>query len=154
MQHINIIFLALLSWGTLFASEQKVVYDVTTGDVAKIEKGLIGSIEGITNYYKKHDIDYKIAVVISGKAYKYFVEDLKNSPYQGKMKVQKAQKQLAPLLNKLNKKYGVTFNMCSIGMKARGIDKKVLYSFVSAEKGKSVYLIEYQNAGYAYLPVY
>jgi len=44
--------------------------------------------------------------------------------------------------------------MCSIGMKARGIDKKVLYNFVSAEKGKSVYLIEYQNAGYAYLPVH
>ena len=154
MRHIKVIIIALLFWGALFASEQKVVYDVTTGDVAKIEKGLIGSIEGITDYYKKHNVEYKIAVVISGKAYKYFVRDLEKSPYKRKMKVQKAQKWLAPLLEKLNKKYDVTFNMCSIGMKARGIDKKVLYNFVSAEKGKSVYLIEYQNAGYAYLPVH
>ena len=150
----SLIFLAIFSMGTLFASEQKVVYDVTTGDAAKIEKNLVGSIESITKYYEKNHIEYKIAIVISGKAYKYFVKDLDNSPFKGKLKVQRAQKKLAPLLTELHSKYDVSFKMCSAGMKARNIDKKVLYKFVDAEKTKSVYLIEYQNSGYAYLPVH
>ena len=150
----SLIFLSIFFMGTLFASEQKVVYDVTTGDAAQLEKALVGSIESITTYYKKNHIEYKIAIVISGKAYKYFVQDLDNSPFKGKLKVQRAQKKLAPLLTELHSKYGVSFKMCSAGMKARKIDKKVLYKFVDADKTKSVYLIEYQNAGYAYLPVH
>ena len=150
----SLIFVAIFFMGTLFASEQKVVYDVTTGDAAQLEKALVGSIESITQYYEKNHIKYKIAIVISGKAYKYFVQDLDNSPFKGKLKVQRAQKKLAPLLTKLHSKYDVSFKMCSAGMKARKIDTKVLYHFVDADKTKSVYLIEYQNAGYAYLPVH
>jgi len=143
----------LLSLGSLVASEQKVVFDVTTGDVDKLEKGLVRTIDGLVAYYEANDIEYKIAVVISGKAYKYFVKDLKNSPYKSKLKVARAQKKLAPQLQQLHTK-GVEFDMCQAGMKARGIDKKVLYNYVVTTKNKSVYLIEWQNRGYAYLPVH
>jgi len=143
----------LLSLGSLVASEQKVVFDVTTGDVDKLEKGLIRTIDGLVAYYKANDIEYKIAVVISGKAYKYFVKDLKNSPYKSKLEVDRAQKKLAPQLQHLHAK-GVEFDMCQAGMKARGLDKKVLYNYVVTTKNKSVYLIEWQNRGYAYLPVH
>jgi len=67
----------LLSMTSLIAAEQKVVFDLTTGDEAKIAKHLVRTVEGLAAYYKANDIDYKVAVVISGKAYKYFVEDLK-----------------------------------------------------------------------------
>ena len=154
MRMIKVMLLGLLlSVGSLIAAEQKVVFDVTTGDAAKIEKGLIGTINGLVKYYDTNNINYKIVVVISGKAYKYFVNDLNNSPYKGKLKVARAQTHLAPQLQKLYDK-GVEFDMCQAGMKARGINKTSLYSYVVTEKNKSVYLIEWQNRGYAYLPVH
>jgi len=154
MRMIKVMLLGLLlSVGSLIAAEQKVVFDVTTGDAAKIEKGLIGTINGLVKYYDTNNINYKIVVVISGKAYKYFVNDLNNSPYKGKLKVARAQKNLAPQLQKLYDQ-GVEFDMCQAGMKARGINKTSLYSYVVTKKNKSVYLIEWQNRGYAYLPVH
>ena len=144
----------LLSLTSLIAAEQKVVFDLTSGDVAKIEKHLIKNIEGMAGYYKANDIEFKAVVVISGSAYKYFVKELKDSPFKGKMKVARAQKKLEPLLEKLHTKYGVEFDMCKAGMNARNIDKKVLYSYVKTELNKSVYLIKWQNEGYAYLPVH
>ena len=144
----------LLSVGSLFAAEQKVVFDLTSGDEAKIAKHLVRTVEGLATYYKANDIDYKVVVVISGKAYKYFVEDLKNSPFKGKLKVAKAQKKLAPLLAKLHSEYGVEFDMCKAGMSARNIDKKALYNYVKTDLNKSVYLIKWQNEGYAYLPIH
>lgn len=144
----------LLSMTSLIAAEQKVVFDLTSGDETKIAKHLVRTVEGLATYYKANDIDYKVAVVISGKAYKYFVQDLKNSPFKGKLKVEKAQKNLAPLLAKLHSEYGVEFDMCKAGMSARNIDKKVLYNYVKTDLNKSVYLIKWQNEGYAYLPIH
>ena len=144
----------LLSLTSLMAAEQKAVFDVTSGDVAKIEKHLIKTIEGLADYYKANDVDFKAVVVISGSAYKYFVQDLDNSPFKGKIKVARAQKRLEPLLEKLHTKYGVEFDMCKAGMKARNIEKKVLYDYVKTDLNKSVYLIKWQNNGYAYLPVH
>ena len=144
----------LLSLTSLIAAEQKVVFDLTSGDVVKIEKHLIKNIEGLAGYYKANGIEFKAVVVISGSAYKYFVKELKDSPFNGKMKVARAQKKLAPLLEKLHTQYGVEFDMCKAGMKARKIDKKVLYGYVKTDLNKSVYLIRWQNDGYAYLPVH
>jgi len=64
------------------------------------------------------------------------------------------QAQFKPLLENLNDIYGVTFNMCSSGMKARKIAKNTLYKYVHADKMKSVYLINAQNEGYAYMPIH
>jgi len=144
----------LLSLTSVMASEQKVVFDLTSGDADKIEKHLVKTIEGLASHYHATNTDYKVVVVISGKAYKYFVKDLKNSPYKGKIKVARAQKRLSSRLEALHTKYGVEFDMCKAGMKARGIDKKILYSYVKSDLNKSVYLIKWQNEGYAYLPIH
>ncbi len=155
MRMIKTLMMALLlSLSSLMAVEQKVVFDLTSGDVATIEKHLIKNIDNLAEYYKANKIDFKAVVVISGNAYKYFVEDLANSPFKGKLKVARAQKKLAPLLAKLHTTYGVEFDMCKSGMKARKIDKKVLYGYVKTDLDKSVYLIKWQNEGYAYLPVH
>ncbi|WP_345975058.1 hypothetical protein [Sulfurimonas sp. HSL3-7] len=144
----------LFSFTALFAAEQKAVFDLTTGDVPTIEKHLIKNIEGLARYYKANDITFKAVVVISGNAYKYFVRDLENSPFKDENDVVRAQKKLAPLLAKLHREYQVEFDMCQAGRRARNIDMKVLYDYVQSDKNKSVYLIMWQNRGYAYLPVH
>lgn len=145
---------AMLSSTLLFAAEQKVVFDLTSGDEAKIRKHLISNIEGLAEYYKANDVAFEVAVVISGNAYKYFVEDIAASPYRDETALIAAQKRLEPLFEKLHAELGVEFDMCKAGMKARKIEKKVLYPYVKNEMNKSAYLIKWQNKGYAYLPIH
>ena len=144
----------LLSVGMLYANDAKVVYDLTSGDSVKIEKHLIKSIKALSKHYKNEKKELKIIVVISGKAYKYFVRDLKNSPYDSDKDALDMQETFKHGLTDLNNNHAVTFNMCATGMKARKIDKNTLYEFVHADEMKSVYLIEAQNNGYAYMPVH
>lgn len=150
----TVIMALLVSLGSLMATEQKVVFDLTSGDVATIEKHLINNIESLAGYYKANEVDFKAVVVISGNAYKYFVQDLANSPFKGEPDVARAQKRLAPLLQGLHTAYDVEFDMCKSGREARHIDPKVLYGYVKSEMNKSAYLIKWQNDGYAYIPVH
>ena len=131
----------LLSLASAYADTVKVVYDLTTGDSKKIEKHLISSLEAVAKYYKDEQKELKIMVVISGNAYKYFINDLKASPYKDDKDAIEVQEQFRHRLQQLNDVFGVTFNMCATGMKARKIDKNTLYNYVHAEVMKSVYLI-------------
>ena len=137
-----------------YAQSAKVVYDLTSGDSAKIEKHLINSIRALGKHYKEEKIELKVIVVISGDAYKYFINDLEKSPYALEQDVIEVQKKFKTRLKDLNEIYGVTFNMCSSGMRARKIDQNTLYHYVHADVMKSIYLIEAQNNGYAYMPIH
>lgn len=150
----RMVLTVLLSLTTLSAAEQKAVFDLTSGDEAKIEKHLVNNIEGLARYYRTNGIDFNVAVVISGDAYKYFVQDIEHSPYKGDTVLMKAQQKLRPLFEKLQAQYGVEFDMCRAGRRARGIDRGVLYPYVKSDLNKSVYLIRWQNMGYAYMPVH
>ena len=150
----RICIVLLLGLGFAYADAAKVVYDLTTGDSKKIEKHLLNNIDAMAEYYKKEQKELKIIVVISGNAYKYFVNDLKVSPYKGDRDAIEVQEKFRHRLQNLNDDFGVTFNMCSVGMKARKIDKNTLYKFVHSEVMKSVYLIDAQNNGYAYMPIH
>ena len=137
-----------------YAQSAKVVYDLTSGDSAKIEKHLINSIRALGKHYKEEKIELKVIVVISGDAYKYFINDLEKSPYALEQNVIEVQEKFKTRLKDLNDIYGVTFNMCSSGMRARKIDQNTLYHYVHADVMKSIYLIEAQNNGYAYMPIH
>ena len=155
MYRFKYIILGLLfSLSLLSAETHKAVFDLTTGDAVKIEKHLINNMEVIAKYYKAHHQKFKTAVVISGNAYKYFVKDIAHSPYRNDRALLATQRRLAPLLQKLHDAYGVQFTMCQNGMKARKINPKVLYGYVESEMNKSLYLIYWQNEGYAYLPIH
>lgn len=143
-----------LCFGVSYAQNAKVVYDLTSGDSSKIEKHLINSIKALGKYYKEDKIELKVIVVISGDAYKYFIDDLEKSPYALEQDVIEVQKKFKTRLKDLNEAYSVTFNMCSSGMRARKIDQNTLYRYVHADVMKSVYLIEAQNNGYAYMPIH
>ena len=155
MRNLYVIVLVLMmGMGTLFADGAKVVYDLSSGDSKKIEKHLLKSLNAVAMHYKKEKKEFKAMVVISGDAYKYFVNDLAKSPYANQDEVSAIQPKFNKLLTMLNNEYDVTFNMCSAGMKARKITKNMLYKYVHADVTKSVYLIETQNNGYAYMPIH
>ncbi|WP_309497074.1 DsrE family protein [Sulfurovum sp.] len=151
---IKILVLILLSTVFSFAEPAKVVYDLTSGDVLTIKHKLLGSVRGVANHYIKNKEKVDIIVVISGDAYKFFIDDLESSPYAKDEEVEDIQMHFKPRLEMLHELYGVTFNMCKSGMIARKIDKKTLYPYVNVEMMKSVYLINAQNDGYAYLPIH
>jgi intracellular sulfur oxidation DsrE/DsrF family protein len=144
----------LLGIKTLYADTLKVVYDLSSGDSNKIEKHLLDSLGAVSRYYSAEKKKLKVRVVISGDAYKYFIDDLKASPYASDKEAVDIQAYFKIRLRDLHDVHGVTFQMCSSGMKARKIEKHTLYNYVEAEKMKSVYLIDAQNEGYAYMPIY
>ena len=150
----SFLLLLLLGSSTLYAESVKVVYDLTSGEPAKIKKHLINSVNEVARYYKSQKKEFKAIVVISGNAYKFFVEDLKDSPYLDELELEVEQPKLKPLLARLHTEHNVVFDMCETGMASRNIKKKTLYKFVNAEKMKSVYLIDAQNKGYAYMPIH
>ena len=157
MKSIKVLIASLfLLSGLSFAADsedRKVVFDLTTGDSERIERRIVNNIKFLTKHYKENDIELKAVVVISGDSYKYFIKDLDNSPYKGDADVAKAQKVLAPLFQELVDKYNVRFDMCGSGMLSRDIKPESLYSYVHYDKMKYVYLINWQNLGYAYLPI-
>lgn len=154
MSKIKYLLITLvLASASVFAEERKAVFDLTTGDPERIEQRIVESIKGMHDYYQSRDIEFKAVVVISGKAYKYFVGDLANSPYKDDRELAEIQKKLQPALAELHDRYGVRFDMCGTGMKARGIDASAVYPYVNTDKSKYVYLIDWQNAGYAYIPI-
>lgn len=160
MHKTKILLLSLLLFaGYSFANEslaetKKAVFDLTSGDNEKIEARIVNNIKFLSDYYGKQKIEFKAVVVISGKSYKYFIEDLDNSPFKDDKELLAAQKKLRPLLKELNDNYSVRFDMCGQGMKARKIKAESLYSFVNSDKMKYVYLVDWQNEGYAYIPIH
>lgn len=155
MQWIKaVVATCILVASTIYADEAKAVYDLTSGDSAKIEKEMIKSIKNVSKYYKGKNKEFKTIVVISGDAYKYFIKDLKNSPYAEDKNALEMQPKFISVLQELNDNYHVTFKMCSAGMRARDIKLETVYKFVHADAIKNVYLIDAQNEGYAYIPVH
>ncbi len=135
-------------------NHHKVVFDLTSGQNSIVEKSLFNIIKNIKSYYRTNQKDIDIAVVISGDSYKYFIKDIKNSPYSDDTDIVALQPKLEPKLQELHDKLKVKFYMCSYGMQSRDISEESLYDFVQADKTKSIYLIELQNNGYAYIPIH
>ena len=145
--------LVALSAMAFAADERKAVFDLTTGDAKRIETHVIGAIKDLSDYYAKEGSDFKAVVVISGDAYKFFIDDLERSPYKDDTDLKAVRAKLKPMLEELHVKYGVRFDLCGQGMKMRNIHPDTVFPFVNTDKSKYVYLINWQNAGYAYIPV-
>jgi intracellular sulfur oxidation DsrE/DsrF family protein/Ca2+-binding EF-hand superfamily protein len=134
-------------------TENKVVYDLRTGEAKNINSKL-ESIKAVANHYIDKKSDYKIAVVIGGDAYKFFVDDLQFSPYDKDAELKALKPEIEPKIRELAEGYDVNFTMCDVGIEYRAIPEDALYNFVEAKKTRSIYLIEFQNDGYAYIPIH
>jgi len=145
--------LFLVFTGLSTAEERKAVFDLRSGDPERIEARLVNDIKYMVDHYKERNIEFKPVVVISGRSYKYFIEDLEDSPYKDDEELVAEQSKFRGLFKELSDEYGVKFEMCVVGMNDQNIKAESLYSYVKAEKLQAVYLIDWQNAGYAYVPV-
>jgi intracellular sulfur oxidation DsrE/DsrF family protein len=151
------IMIVLSSITPLSAQEEeesrKVVYNLTTGDMAALEKNLISGIISHTTYYQSQLKELEVRVIIHGDAYKFFMKDLNNTAYAYQEELVAKKKNLEKRLKSLAKQYHVSFFVCDIGVKKRRLDKKAFYPFVSFVYNAAVGLIDAQNEGYAYLPI-
>lgn len=148
-------FLLILIFSISFAEENpKAVINLTTGDLTRFEGYLLSGVANSAEYYKNNLKELKVVVVIHGDAYKFFIKDLKNSPYKDDTKLLEKQKEIEARLSNLVNNYGVKFVMCKQGMLGRKIDPKSLYPFVELVENAFIALVDWQNKGYAYIPLH
>ena len=149
-------FLFLMIFSFSYAQEdevKKVVFDLRTGDLKKFEE-LINGIAKHIDYYRNRLEDLKVVVVAHGNSYKFFLKDLSKTPYKNDKELLKKHKELYERLKNLHDFYGVKFEICELGMKARKLDIKNLYKFVKPVYSALTGLVEWQNKGYAYMPIF
>ena len=147
----KIILILLFASSMMYAKDYKVVFDLMTSSECKLNKALIKNVEKLRTYYKKNGDTLKVAVVISGGSYKFFVKDLNNSPYNHDKDLKHTFYKRSSMLTKFSK--NVNIEVCSMGMAKRGIKPEVLQDFVVPAFNKTDALIRYQNDGYAYIPI-
>ncbi len=150
------IFLIMLAmFGFLHAQESlhKVVFDLTTGDVATLEKRLLSGIAYQKTHYESKLEELEVAVVIHGGAYKFFIKELAASPFKDDKVLKKAQTDLSKRLASMSETYGVEFFICAVGMKGLKIEESTLYDFVKIVPNSTIGLIDKQNEGFAYIPI-
>jgi len=153
-RYLFLLFLLMITINISFGEERKVVIDLKTGDIKKLKIYLLSGLTDMIEYYKNNLIDLKAVVVIHGDAYKFFIKNLDNSPYHKDKQLKREQKEIYERLKTLHKIYNIKFEMCDIGRKARKISKSNLYSFVKLEHSAGISLVNWQNQGYAYLPIH
>jgi uncharacterized protein len=130
---------------------KKAVFDLTTGDVKRFERSVFKSVETHTTHYAQNLQEYKAVFVIHGEAYKFFLKDIAGTAYAQELAA--VQPEFATRLKALVETYDVTFVVCSAGMRSRELALERLYSFVTPVATSTSALIDWQDEGYAYVPV-
>lgn len=151
---LSILFILILSAFSYGDESPKAVINLTTGDLKRFEIYLLGAVSNSAEYYKSSLKELKVVVVIHGDAYRFFLKDLKDSPYRDDTKLIEKQKEIEARLLNLVKNYGVKFVMCKEGMMGRKINPKNVYNFVEFVENGFIALTDFQNQGYAYIPLH
>jgi len=153
MKKIFVILLLCSSW--LFGEEgvHKVVYDLTTANVAQFEKNILKGVVMNKTHYENNLQELEVSVVIHGGAYRFFVKDLQTSIFKDDKTLQKVFASLQKRIASLADTYDVEFLMCGAAMPRNKLTKKDIVEFVTIVPNSTIGLIDKQNEGYAYIPV-
>ena len=151
----KILILLLLVFGISYADEEtpKVVYDVTTSNLAKFEKNILKGISFNKAHYENKLQELEVAVVIHGGAYRFFVKDIKKSIFKDDKILVQNYEELKKRIASMSETYEVEFVMCRAAMKRNKLEEKDIVEFVKIIPNSTVGLIDRQNEGYAYIPV-
>jgi len=136
------------------AVSKKVVFDLTTGDLKTFEQRILSGVARYTAYYEGHLQEFNAVVVIHGDAFKFFVKDLAHSPYKDQPALVKVNNDLKKRIASATDIYGVKFLMCEANMRKAKLTGKDIYPFVELVPSSTMGLIDKQNEGYAYIPVW
>ncbi|NWF66271.1 MAG: DsrE family protein [Campylobacterales bacterium] len=131
----------------------KMVMDLSTGDIEVFENKLLKSIPAHYEMFSSQIKSLKVVVVVSGDAYKFFTKELSHSPYKNDTTLRLMQENLERRLKSLVDLYNVKFELCGLGLEKREISKNAMYNFAEVVYSSTSALIEWQNRGYAYIPV-
>lgn len=151
----TVLFLCLLLL-PIYAKDtavKKVIYNLTTGDIKNFERSVLKATASNIAYYEGQLLELKVAVMIHGDAYKFFVKNLKNSIYKSEKELIKKGEALQKRIRFAHENYGVEFFICEAGMKHRKLRKKDIADFVKLIPNAMIGLIDKQNSGYAYIPI-
>ena len=128
----------LLSCTLLYATEYRIVFDLTSGDENKVTKKLVSNITHMREFYQNRGDTLKSAVVISGNSFKFFTKGVNTK--------------LSQELKKLSLS-GTEFKICSAGMKRLHISGASIPEYISQEFNSESSIIEYLDQGYYPLTV-
>ncbi len=132
---------------------KKDVYDLTTGKLEDFELRILKATAYNASHYEAQFEELKVAVIIHGQAYKYFITDRSSPLLQEDKKLLQSYQDLHKRIVFAQQQYGISFLMCGSGMKKRNIDPKDLVEGVKVTPNASIGLIDKQNEGFAYIPV-
>jgi intracellular sulfur oxidation DsrE/DsrF family protein len=131
----------------------KVVYDLTTQNIAVFERKILKAIVANKAYYEGKLQELEVSVVIHGGAYRYFTQDLNSTEYKTDKALLSKYAELKKRVKSMADTYDVTFFMCGAGMPKHGLKAKDIVNFVTIIPNSTIGLIDKQNEGYAYIPV-
>jgi len=151
----KIITLLLLSIGLVQAEEAsaKVVYDLTTKNLAAFERKILKAIVANKAYYESKFKELDVTVVIHGGAYRYFTVDPTKTEYKTDKALLADYTNLKKRIRSMSDIYDVEFLMCGAGMNKHNLKIKEIINFVKIIPNSTIGLIDRQNEGYAYIPV-
>lgn len=151
----KMIYILILSMGILHAQDDsaKIVYDLTTKDLANFELRILKAIVTNKAHYESTLRELDVAVVIHGNAYKFFTKDPEHSKFKDDKALISTHKTLAKRIETLAKTYDVEFLVCGVGLRKHGLGEKDVYDFVKIIPNATIGLIDKQNEGYAYVPL-
>lgn len=141
--------------GILHAQETtvKIVYDLTTKNLADFELKILKATVTNKAYYESKLQELESAVVIHGSAYKFFIKDPKHSKFGDDKELVSTYKTLAKRIRTMAETYNVQFLICGSGMSKHDIKENDIYDFVKVIPNATIGLVDKQTAGYAYIPV-
>lgn len=151
----KMICILILCMSILNAQEDsaKIVYDLTTKDLANFELRILKSIVANKAYYESTLRELDVVVVIHGGAYKFFTKDPEHSKFKDDKALISTYKTLAKRIESMVKTYDVEFFICEVGVRKHGLTEKDIYDFVKFIPNSTIGLVDKQNEGYAYVPV-
>ncbi len=152
----KILFSLLLTLGIVYAQEApaKVVYDLTTKDLNNFELRILSATVANKAHYESTLRELDVTVVIHGGAYKFFLKDPANSKFKDDKALLATSQALGKRIQTLADTYDVEFLVCGVGLRKHGLEKKDVYDFVKVIPNTTIGLIDKQNEGYAYVPIW
>ncbi len=149
------ILILLLSIGFAQAEEvsAKVVYDLTTKNLADFERKVLKAVVANKAYYESKLKELDVTVVIHGGSYRYFTVDPAKTEYQTDKALLADYVNLKKRIKSMADTYDVEFLMCGAGMPKHKLKAKDIVSYVKIIPNSTIGLIDRQNEGYAYIPI-
>jgi intracellular sulfur oxidation DsrE/DsrF family protein len=151
----KILIMLVILFGLAHADDEsaKVVFDLTTKNLAKFEKNIIKGVVINKSYYESSFKELEVTVVIHGGAYRFFVKDINKTIFKDDVKLVKGYVALKKRLASMADTYDVEFLMCGAAMKRNKLAPEDIVKFVKIIPNSTIGLIDKQNEGYAYLPL-